>query len=109
MLNQNLEIMKKTIEFSDEDCLAKPTFVQEQVEANHEDIGGYTDVKYYKDGVTVLFKCSDAWVAVKPQNPFIAMGGSENGISMSQINAHIEKNRKLKSEGKLDMSKHPQQ
>jgi len=53
--------------FSDADCLQKPTTVQQQVEADHEDIGGYTEVKYLNDGVTVLFKCGDEWVAVAPR------------------------------------------
>jgi len=32
----------------------------------------------------------NGWVAVKPNNPFIAMGGTETGISMSQIANHFK-------------------
>ena len=82
----------KTTEFSDKDLITNPTFVQEAVVDAHEEIGGYSEVKYKNDGVTVFFKFADGWVGVKPPNPFLGMGGSENGISMSQIRKFLKNN-----------------
>lgn len=75
--------------------LRTPTFVQKVIVEEHEEIGGYTDVRYLNDGVSVEFKFADGWIAVKAKNPFLEMGGTETGIRLSQVNKYF-KTKKVK-------------
>jgi len=58
--------MTKITNFSDEDCQAYPSPVQQAVVNNHADIGSFKRMKFLRDNVTVLFECSDGWVACAP-------------------------------------------
>ena len=54
--------------FTDTDLLQEPTETQKAVVANHEEICEFYDIKYLKDGETVLFNIGDNdWVSVRNQ------------------------------------------
>ena len=61
--------MTKITYFSDEDLQPYPSPVQRAIVNNHEDIGGYSAMRFLKDDKTVLFKVGDEWVACVPAEP----------------------------------------